>query len=230
MTEARRLEKNLGNAQIIEKMSDEKLEAFLAHLQKEISKSKVSKNHKKTKEAEASKTSESSKRSENSGASVWKEIGGLFLKILVLVLIFVTIFTFIFGLHRNTDPYMAPMVKSGDLVLYYRLDKDYAIEDLLLVEYQGEPQIRRVVAKAGDEVDITEEGLHINGALQQEIDIFQETWAYEEGIEFPITVGEGQVFVLGDAREDAIDSRVYGPAEIKDTLGTVMTVVRRRNL
>ena len=224
MTEVKLFEKNLRDAEMIGKMSDKELEALLTHLEKKTSKPGGIKN---SKTSEEPKTSQ---RSQSSDLSVWREVRGLLLKILVIVLLFTTIFTFVFGLHRNTDPYMTPMVKTGDLILYYRLDKDYAIGDLLLLEYQGEHQLRRVVAKAGDIVDISEEGLHINGALQQEIEIFQETWAFEEGIEFPITVGEGQVFVLGDAREEAIDSRLYGPTQTKDTLGTVMTVVRRRNL
>ena len=227
MTEAKRFEKNLRDAEMIEKMSDEGLEALLAHLEKKTSKSKASKD---SKAPETPKASEAPKASKDSDTPIWKEVRGLLLKILVIILLFVTIFTFMFGACRNTDPYMTPMVKSGDLILYYRLDRDYAIGDLLLLEFQGERQIRRVVAKEGDEVDISEEGLHINGALQQEFDIYQETWAFEEGITFPITVGEGQVFVLGDTREDAIDSRIYGPTDVKDTLGTVMTIVRRRNL
>ena len=230
MTEAKRFEKNLRDAEMIEKMSDESLEALLAHLEKKTSKSKASKDSKAPKKLETPKASEAPKASKDSDTPVWKEVRGLLLKILVIILLFVTIFTFMFGAYRNTDPYMTPMVKSGDLILYYRLDKDYAIGDLLLLEFQGERQVRRVVAKEGDEVDISEEGLHINGALQQEFEIYQETWTFEEGVTFPITVGEGQVFVLGDTREDAIDSRIYGSTDVKDTLGTVMTIVRRRNL
>jgi len=137
-------------------------------------------------------------------------------------------FTFLYGFYRNADPDMAPMIKDGDLVMFYRLDKDYAIGDLLLLDFQGERQVRRVVAKAGDIVDITEDGLIINGAIQQEPDIFQQTRRYESGVVFPLTVREGQVFALGDARKNATDSRVYGPVDTKDTLGTVMTVIRRR--
>lgn len=36
------------------------------------------------------------------------------------------------------------------------------------MNYQGKEQVRRVIATAGDVVDITEDGLTINGAPQQE--------------------------------------------------------------
>lgn len=162
--------------------------------------------------------------------SVLKELAALILKIVIIAIAFILVFTFLYGFHRNTDPDMAPMVKTGDLVMFYRLDKNYAIGDLLLLDFQGERQVRRVVARAGDVVDITENGLSINGAIQQEPEIYYRTWPYENGATFPLTVGEGQVFVLGDARENATDSRVYGPVNTKDTLGTVITVIRRRGL
>jgi len=162
--------------------------------------------------------------------SVWRELGSLGIKIAVIVLVFTALFTFLYGLHRNTDPNMAPMVKSGDLILFYRLDRNYLIGDLLVLDFQGERQVRRVVARAGDTVDMIEGVLVINGAMQQEPEIFQETWRYENGPSFPLTVGEGQVFVLGDAREGATDSRVYGPVNTRDILGTVITTIRRRNL
>jgi len=163
------------------------------------------------------------------GSSVWRDIGSLGIKIAVIVVIFVLIFTFFYGFQRNSDPDMFPMVKDGDLIMFYRLDKDYEIGDLLLLKFQGETEVRRVVAKTGDTVDITDEGLIINGALQQEPDIYQKTQRYDDGILFPITVGKGQVFVLGDARKNAADSRVYGSVDTKNTLGTVITVIRRRS-
>jgi len=162
--------------------------------------------------------------------SVWRELTNLVMKIAVIAIIFVLIFTFLYGLYRDTDPDMTPMVKDGDLVMFYRLDKNYAIGDLLILDFHGKREVRRVVARAGDTVDITEDGLIINGAIQQEPEIFQHTKRYEDGVSFPLTVGEGQVFVLGDARENATDSRVYGPVNTEDTLGTVITVLRRRHM
>ena len=162
--------------------------------------------------------------------SIWKELVALGIRIAIISGVFFLLFTFVYGLHQNLDIDAAPTVKAGDLVMFYRLHKEYSIGDLVLLNFQGERQIRRVVAKAGDTVDIAEGGLVVNGAVQQEPGIFEETWAYENGPSFPLTVGENQVFVLGDARENATDSRVYGPVDKEDTLGSVVTIIKRRNL
>jgi len=162
--------------------------------------------------------------------SVWKEFRSLGIKLGVIVAAVALVFTFLYGLHYNVDPSMAPAIKDGDLAMYYRLNKNYHAGDLCLLAFQGEKQVRRVIATAGDTVDITEAGLTINGAPQQERGIYRPTERYAEGIEFPLTLGENEIFLLGDAREGVTDSRVYGAVNANDTAGTVIAVFRRRSL
>jgi len=162
--------------------------------------------------------------------SVWWELVSLAARIAAIISVALLVFTFVYGVHYNIDPSMHPAVKDGDLVFYSRFDKDYRAGDLLILGYQGQSQVRRVIATAGDTVDITEDGLVINGALQQEREITRRTERYAEGIEFPITLTENEVFVLGDAREDVTDSRMYGCVDTEDTEGKVVTIIRRRNL
>ena len=162
--------------------------------------------------------------------SVWRDLRALGIKLGGIAAVFALLFTFLYGLHRSAEPGMHPAVKDGDLVLYYRLDKRYKPGDLLLLAFQGKTQVRRVIAVAGDTVDITEDGLFVNGALQQEPNVYQRTQRYKDGADFPLTLRENEVFVLGDARENAADSRVYGPVNLKDTRGAVITLLRRRNL
>ena len=104
------------------------------------------------------------------------------------------------------------------------------MQKILTIRQEKETELRRIVARAGDVVDITEEGLSVNGYIQQEDDIYMETLPYTEGITFPVTVGENQVFLLGDNRSSARDSRIYGPVDIAKIKGNVMTIMRRRNL
>lgn len=159
--------------------------------------------------------------------SLIKDLLFLLLKIGIIAIVFLLTFTFLFGLYRSTEPSMHPAVKDGDLAVYYRLDKEYVVSDTVVLEFEGQKQARRVVAVAGDTVNITDEGLLVNGALQQEPDIYAPTVPYEEGIRFPVTLSEGEIFVLGDARENALDSRIYGAVKVKDTLGKIMSILRR---
>lgn len=122
---------------------------------------------------------------------------------------------------------MKPSIKAGDVVLYYRIDKRYKAGDTVIVSYKGEDQVRRVAAIAGDTVDISEDGLTINGSIQQEADIYEDTLPYKKGIKYPVTLKEGEVFLLGDKRSEAVDSRLYGAVKVSDTKGKVMLIIRR---
>lgn len=155
----------------------------------------------------------------------------LLLKVMTIALLFILVFTFLFGISRNTDASMDPSIKDGDLVIFDRLDKTYVKSDVLVLKFQGQVEARRVLAVAGDEVDISPDGgLIINGSLQQEKEIREKTFRYDTGVEFPLKIPEGEVFVLGDAREHSTDSRVYGSVKISNTLGKVMTIIRRRGI
>ncbi|MCL2002565.1 MAG: signal peptidase I [Oscillospiraceae bacterium] len=184
-------------------------------------------------EAETPKagTAETVPESAPRGPPVWKELLYLLMKITAIALTFVLMFTFLFGLVRVQEPSMAPAIKDGDLVIFYRYTQSgYLSQDIVALDYNGQRQVRRVAATAGDIVDIAEGGLIINGALQHEPGIYQQTERYQEGMVFPLTVPDGEIFVLGDGREGAADSRIYGCVKIEDTLGKVMTIIRRRNI
>lgn len=125
---------------------------------------------------------------------------------------------------------MYPSVKAGDLVLYYRLQTDFAAGDVVIVKKDGKEEIRRIIAVPGDTVDITRDGLKINGYIQQENSIYAETLPYVEGITFPVTVGRDNYFVLADARLNTRDSRMYGAVKKEEIKGLVMTLIRRRGI
>lgn len=160
---------------------------------------------------------------------LWKDILYLFGKLAGILLCFILLSLFVFGLYRNRDADMYPALKDGDLVVYYRLDKDYIASDCIVLTYDDRKQVRRVIAVEGDTVDITEQGLVVNGLVQWENYVYEETRRYAEGVDFPITLQEGEVFVLGDARAGATDSRIYGAVNVADTNGKVMLILRRRD-
>lgn len=157
---------------------------------------------------------------------VLNDILKLILKILVIVLVFMLMFTFLFGTAKVADNAMDPNIKEGDRIIYYRLDKNYVATNCVAFRYNNQTNVMRVVAVAGDTVDMTEDGLVINGALQSEPDPSKDTLPFKEGASFPVKLKKGEVFLMGDNRPEAVDSRQFGPVQAKDTLGELMTVIR----
>ena len=128
---------------------------------------------------------------------------------------------------RGTD--MFPAVKDGDLLIGYRLQKDYEQENVVVYKRDGKSYVGRVVAKSGDYVDITEEGsLIVNGSVKSG-EILYPTYE-REGVNYPYVVPESMVFILADYRTQAQDSRDFGAVELKDVQAKVITILRRRSL
>ena len=170
------------------------------------------------------------KKRGNAPPTLWSDLFYLVGKVVLVGLVLLLLDLFLFGVIRYNDNGMTPAVKDGDLVVYYRLDKSYKINDLLTYHYEGKNLVARVVATAGDTVDITDDGVIINGNRQQEDGIYEKTVQYKKGIRFPVKVPEGHVFVLGDNRKSATDSRIFGTIPVKKTEGKVVVLARRRGL
>ena len=162
--------------------------------------------------------------------SLLMDLVSFLLKVAIFAVVMIILFGYVFGLTRTASIGMQPAFRDGDLVLYYRITDSFSAEEVVVVRYQGKELLERVVAVAGDEVDITKNGLVINGALVQESYARGETTRFEEGVTFPLTVPEGQVFVLGDNREHVTDSRIFGCVDKEDIYGRVIGLFRRRNL
>lgn len=86
----------------------------------------------------------------------------------------------------------------------------------------GEPIIKRVIATEGQWVNIDfEEGIvYVNGTALDESYVNTPTNLYE-GVDFPLMVNEGCIFVMGDNRNESKDSRSpeIGQIDKREILG-----------
>jgi len=149
-----------------------------------------------------------------------------FAKIAVTALVVVILCVFVVGIYVNHSNSCYPMIKDGDLVITLKLSKILTEDE---IAYKKDDAIRfgRVVAKAGDVVDIRDDVLTVNGYGVFE-NVVYPTTAEGATIEFPYTVPKDTVFVLNDYRSDATDSRIYGGIPLSETKGKIFLMIRRR--
>ena len=155
----------------------------------------------------------------------------LLFHLLIVILMLWLIFGVFIGITHAPNDDMAPRIESGDMLIYYRRDKNVSANDVIVLEKNNTEYVARVIAVGGDTVDITDdEKLVINGNTVIEKNIYYETVKYREFIPYPYTVESGKCFVLVDKRQSGEDSRYFGTVSKDEICGTVLTVVRSHNI
>lgn len=76
--------------------------------------------------------------------------------------------------------------------------------------------VKRVIGLPGDELDLRDGKVYINGELYEESYVTSDTYS---SIQMPLIVPEGQVFLMGDNRAVSEDSRAFGCVDIKQIEG-----------
>lgn len=153
----------------------------------------------------------------------------LLLRLCVITLAVWIVFSQVFLVTQCEGQGMFPAIEDGDLVLVYRLQEKYEKGDVVAYTHNGETLLGRIVAKQTDVVNMNDSGtLQINGTNQGG-EIMYPTYS-KPGTEYPFRVPEETLFLLGDYRTQAEDSRDFGPIPMDDIQGKVITIVRRRGV
>lgn len=77
--------------------------------------------------------------------------------------------------------------------------------------------VKRVIGVSGDEVDIKEGYVYLNGERLEEPYVKGETFSGE--LNLPVKIGDNKLFVLGDNRMVSRDSREFGLIDINQVEG-----------
>ena len=136
------------------------------------------------------------------------------------------IFAFAARTATVSGPSMLPTLRDGDRLLLVQAgyhDPQYG--DVVVIDrsQKGEPPIiKRVIGRAGDEIDIDFETGQVrrNGQTLDEPYLNEPTLTRRD-VEFPVTVPEGSVFVMGDNRNHSADSRTreIGMIDLRRVMG-----------
>jgi len=120
---------------------------------------------------------------------------------------------------------MNPTLQHGEYVLVSRLAYKTGTPergDIIVFSYpidQKQDLIKRVIGLPGETVTIRNSEVLINGEKLQETYIAQPPIYSGEW-----TVGEGQLFVLGDNRNDSKDSHQWGLLPIENVIGKALLI------
>lgn len=124
------------------------------------------------------------------------------------------VFVWYFGRRvSNIGDSMTPLIENGDVVLVNRILYDASVPkrgDIIVFKPNGNENlhsyVKRIIALPGERIQITDEGIFVDGKLlKEEYDtsgISDAGLASEE-----ITLAGDEFFVLGDNRESSEDSR-----------------------
>ena len=155
----------------------------------------------------------------------------MLVNVLTMLVILWAGFTFFIGVTAAKSDDMKPRIGEGDVLIYYRLDKNPVAQDVIVFTKNGTEYVGRVVAAGGDRVEITKEAaLIINGNMVIEDGIYYSTPPYEGFVEYPLTLAGDEYFVLADHREGGEDSRYFGPVKQEEIKGTVIGQFRRNGI
>ena len=145
--------------------------------------------------------------------------------ILALILV---VFTFCMRVVIVSGSSMFSTLVDGDYLLLINRPLCGELErgDIVVASMErfkdGEPIVKRVIATEGQEVDIDFRlgVVYVDGVAQEEDYIYTPTHL-SEGMEFPLVVEEGCLFLMGDNRMDSRDSRApeIGLVDEREILG-----------
>jgi signal peptidase I len=136
------------------------------------------------------------------------------------------VITLVFDSERAPSSAMEPTVGNGD-ALVVRPGTDARRGDIVVVRVPPEvgrgtsTSVLRVIGVGGDRLGMEAGRLVLNGRVVREpyVRADQETTTLE-----PVRVPRDAVYVLGDLRTEALDSRSYGPVPRSRLAGRVVLV------
>ncbi len=134
-------------------------------------------------------------------------------------------------LIMNKIGYCFSKPEKGDIIVFVKNEdsssfiKRYRIfmQDVRLrfkSKFRTNRLIKRVIAMPGDKVDIHDGQVYINDSLLEEPYVKGMTPGMD--LKFPIVIPDGYVFVMGDNRENSMDSRSFGPVSMDSVEGKAM--------
>ena len=146
----------------------------------------------------------------------FKKILKEYLPYVVIIIVVLIIKSNVVAPIRVNGKSMNNTLKNGDIMILdiigYRTSKLKRF-DIVVIDNGKDYLIKRVIGLPNEEIEYIDNKLYINGKLVKD--------KYGKGNtnDFKLKVNDNSYYVLGDNREDSLDSRFYGSFNKKKILG-----------
>lgn len=130
---------------------------------------------------------------------------------------------------------MEDTIMTGDMVFAEKVSYHFSEPQAGGIVVFSDPQIpsrvliKRVIATGGQTVDFADGVVYIDGVAQNEPYALGKSYpltttAGNVSLSYPYTVPEGEVWVMGDNRENSSDSRYFGAVDVDTVFGKALVV------
>lgn len=164
--------------------------------------------------------------SENGGGGAFKFVLDLVITVAVALVVAFLLRTFVFGVYTVPTGSMLNTIHQGDMLVGEKVTLHWQspqVGDVVTFDSPTSPGttlIKRVVAVAGQTIDLKDGKLYVDGVGRDETytegkeTLSLSDYSGSAGITYPYTVPEGYIFCMGDNRTNSLDSRYFGPVSV----------------
>ena len=140
---------------------------------------------------------------------------------IIIILTIILVRLFIVTPVRVDGPSMNDTLHDGDILLLDKYDNKYERFEIVVFNYSGERLIKRVIGLPGEVVSYKNNKLYINGnEIEDNYGL-----GYTENFELKdlnlTKIPDNEYLVIGDNRNDSLDSRYFGTISKDKILGSV---------
>ena len=140
---------------------------------------------------------------------------------LIIIIVVVLIRSFVVTPVRVDGSSMYPTLKNGEILILKKFDKTYDRFDVVVVKYNGERLVKRIIGLPGEHIVYKDSKLYVNDELIDE-KFLPSDLTFDDfdnillGKNF---IPEDYYCVVGDNRNNSTDSRIIGFIPKNDILG-----------